>query len=791
MSVGLWVLALAIALVVIVRAPFRTDMSVFLPQRPTPEQRLLSQSLTEGVASRLLLIGVDGVAAERQAEVSNALAGVLRSNPQFRTVNNGALDGLKADQALLFEHRYQLSPAISAAQFEVPQLRQALEDTIDLLSSSAGAFAGQLALRDPTGETLRMVEAFSAGQTPRLHDGIWVSADGRRIMMLIYTAASGGDLDAQQAALASIEQAFAQVQGDGRLSAAGLSSAQMQVSGPGRFAVESRRVIQEDVTRLSLIGTALVFGLLWLAFRSPWAIALALVPIASAVIAGAASVALVFGSIHGLTIGFGTTLIGESVDYALYHLVRTASSNPAPPQAFWRTIRLGVMTSVVGFGALLFTGFPGLAQLAVFSIAGIIVAALVTQTVLPSLTPAHFKPRDLGWLDHQIAQVLRRWHGWRRLVTLALLLLAALTLLAAGTRKQSFWDTDIASLNPISSAAQALFEQLQNELGAPAADLMVVISAATEQQVLAGAETVSAALDPLVRNQQLGSYESPSKLLPPASVQVQRMASLPSAEQLQGRLKEAAQGLPIKLDRLQEFVNDVQKAKTAAPLTRADLANTQLGVRVESQLAGHPGQMAAIITLRPVAAQTIDAALLARSLPKLPDAQVSLLALKAETDKLYGGYLSEAAWLSLGGALAIVALLVLVLRSVRSVAVVCAPLFGAVILVIAGFAGLGKPMNLLHLIGLLLVVAIGSNYALFLYSLREGELASAPSSGTLASLVLANLTTMAGFSVLAVSKVPLLSALGTTVGAGCALALVLSGLWIGPGGKDVSSIVHS
>jgi predicted exporter len=786
-----WLLALALAAGVVWRTPFLTDMSVFLPQRPSAEQRLLAQSLTEGVASRLLLVGIDSVVPERQAEFSVLLAKNLRSNAQFGSVNNGALDGLKAEQALLFEHRYQLSPAITPEQFEVPKLRLALQETVDLLSSSAGAFAGELALRDPTGETLRIVEAFSVGQAPRLHDGVWVSADRKRIMLLVYTAAQGGDLDGQQAALNSINQAFAAVQ-----QATGLSAARLQVSGPGRFAVESRRTIQEDVTRLSLIGTALVFGLLWLAFRSPWAIALALVPIVSAVAAGAACVALVFGSIHGLTIGFGTTLIGESVDYALYHLVRTASRQPVPQRAFWRTIRLGVMTSVVGFGALLFTGFPGLAQLAVFSIAGIIVAAVVTQAVLPSLTPRQFKPRDLAGLDGRIMRALQLWYGWRRPVTVALLLVAGLTLLAAGTRKQSFWDADIAALNPISTAAQALHEELQNELGAPAADLMVIVSAATLQQVLAAAEAVGVALETLVRNQQLGSYESPSKLLPPEFLQRQRMAALPDAVQLQARLKQAADGLPIKLDRLQEFVNDVERARTAAPLTRADLVNTQLGVRVESQLAGRPPQLAAIITLRPVAGQSIDAALLARTMATLSDrqlsgAQVSLLALKAETDKLYGGYLREAAWLSLGGALAIVALLVLVLRSLSSVAIVCAPLFGAVVLVIAAFAGFGKSMNLLHLIGLLLVVAIGSNYALFLHSLRDGALAGTPSSGTLASLVLANLTTMAGFSVLAVSKVPLLSALGTTVGAGCALALVLSGLWIGPGGKDVSSIAHS
>jgi len=35
-------------------------------------------------------------------------------------------------------------------------------------------------------------------------------------------------------------------------------------------------------------------------------------------------VALGFGVIHGVTLGFGVTLIGESVDYSIYLLIQRA-----------------------------------------------------------------------------------------------------------------------------------------------------------------------------------------------------------------------------------------------------------------------------------------------------------------------------------------------------------------------------------------------------------------------------------------------------------------------------------
>ena len=114
-----------------------------------------------------------------------------------------------------------------------------------------------------------------------------------------------------------------------------------------------------------------------------------MLPVATGVLAGIAAVSLGFGKVHGLTLAFGTTLIGEAVDYAIYYLiqVRKASNNggaQAWVQAHWPTVRLGLLTSLCGFAALVFSGFPGLAQLGVFSIAGLIAAALTTRFVLPS-----------------------------------------------------------------------------------------------------------------------------------------------------------------------------------------------------------------------------------------------------------------------------------------------------------------------------------------------------------------------------------------------------------------------
>ncbi len=763
-TVGAWLAVLLIGAVLIMRAPFLTDMSVFLPSAPSAEQRLLIESLKSGVASRLLLVGVDGVPADHQAAFSRALAERLRAEASLRRVDNGDVEGFDAERRLLFESRYLLSPAVDAGRFEVPALRAAIGEAIDSMAGVMGMMARNWLARDPTAEMLVLLDRLQRGQAPRSHDGVWVSTDGRRLALLAHTAASGADLDGQQRALAAVERAFGEV-----VAAQRVPGASLVLSGPGRFAVESREAIRGDVSRLSTISTGLILLLLGLVYRSLVAMALSLVPMVSAVICGAAAVAVVFGALHGLTLGFGATLVGEAVDYALYFLTRGAS-NAGP--GFWSTIRLGVLTSVVGFAALLFSGFPGLGQLAVFSIAGLVGAALATRFVLPVLTPSTFRPRDLGALETRLATIVAALRGLRWPI-------AALIVVAIGVivlRKDHLWDRDIASLSPVSAVSQRIDADLRDTLVAPDARTLLIVGAPDQEQALQAAEALAPVLDAEVAAGRITGYESPADWLPSRATQQRRQQALPDPETLRDRLRPALAGLPLRAERLEPFVADVAAARSGPLLDRARLADTLIGLRIESLLVEEPGRFAVVIPLRAPAGGSIDAIGLGERLRAAGQARASVLDLKGESDRLYGSYLREAILLSLAGAAAIVALLAVALRSLRGWIAVVTPLAGAVVLVIATFALMNREMNLLHLVGLLLVVAVGSNYALF-FRLQAARADAA--GGTLAGLLIANLTTVTGFGVLASASVPLLSALGATVGLGAFLSLLLAAAWAG------------
>jgi predicted exporter len=152
---------------------------------------------------------------------------------------------------------------------------------------------------------------------------------------------------------------------------------------------------------------------------------------------------------------------------------------------------------------------------------------------------------------------------------------------------------------------------------------------------------------------------------------------------------------------------------------------------------------------------------------------VMTIDLLEETTSLFDSYLREAILLSALGCLAIVGLLAISLRSLERTLRVTAPLALAVLCVMAVMRMSGTQLTIIHLVGLLLIVAVGSNYALFFDGgAQPGN--DADRRQMQISLVVANLTTVGSFGLLGFSNVPVLSAIGVTVGPGALLALVFS-----------------
>jgi predicted exporter len=237
---------------------------------------------------------------------------------------------------------------------------------------------------------------------------------------------------------------------------------------------------------------------------------------------------------------------------------------------------------------------------------------------------------------------------------------------------------------------------------------------------------------------------------------------------------------------------DVEAARHAPLATAENLQGTSLRAGFEALMLHQKDRWNALLPLHAVSTtQAVDLARVKEALRgvQVDDAQVldqtqvpdrvQVLDLKQESDALYADYLREAIHLSLAGILALIVLLLIALGSPLRVARVLAPLLLAVLVVAAALASAGVQLTILHLVGMLLIVAVGSNYALFFdRQARVHEAGSEPL--TLASLIIANASTVIGFGLLSFSQVPVLVALGSTVAPGAFLALLFAALFARP-----------
>ncbi|MGC4061814.1 MAG: MMPL family transporter [Aquabacterium sp.] len=767
--VAVWLLSLLMCGVVILRTQFVADLSAFMPKITNARQQMLIDQFRDGIVARLIMVGIEGGDAATRARVSLELGRQLRQDDAFLHVQNGDAATQDKDQALFFDNRYLLSPAVTAQRFTAQGLHEAIGDAIASLSGSAGLMLKSVFPRDPTGEILAVMEGFAGDSQPPTQFGAWSSRDGKRAILLLQTRAAGSDTDAQSAAIDRIRQAFAQV-------SAKAPGTRLVMSGTGVFSVSSRATIEHEVERLATASVVLVAGMLLVVYRSLWLLTIGLLPVLTGGLVGVAAVSLGFGHVHGLTLGFGTTLIGEAVDYAIYLFMQRAAGHE--PDSFWRTVRLGVLTSAAGFSAMLFSGFPGLSQLGLYSVSGLIAAALVTRYVLPLMLPEKLALRDLTRTGEVLDMLFAKARGFRWL-------LAGVTLAALGFllwQHDAVWSRQLAALSPISKADQALDVSLRDDLGASDMRYVASFTAADEQAALQQAEKAAGVLNGFVQDGMLGGFKSPSMVLPSLATQQRRQAALPDAAQAAVRLDEALKGLPVKADKLKGFLADLQAAKARGPLTRAELHGTAASMLVDSLLIRREHDYLVLMPLRSSGVAShgdeIDVPRLSAGLTQAGLANVAVIDILTETTNIFDSYLHEALLMAGAGGLVIVLLLFAALRDVRRTLKVALPLACAVVCVAASLVLGGHQLTILHLVGLLLVVAVGSNYALFF----DGAMLDKPDRErrqTQTSLVVANLATVGSFGLLGLSSVPVLGAIGGTVGIGAFLALLFSAMLAG------------
>lgn len=754
---AIWLALLVTATLSLREVDVSQDITQFMPAGSTERQKLVVDLLREGPTTRLIMLALEGGTIGQLANTSRRLARLLSNNNLFAHVANGDPTIQASKLRKLFTYRYLLAPQTNERLFTAAGIRRALLDRLDELNGAVPISSPAHLARDPTGAFNNLLKSWTPTHQPALKQGVWFSSNRERALLLVSTTGSGFDPLVQQQAIASIHTAFA----DARTT----PEIRLKLSGAPIFADTTRRLIRSQVTTLSTIAGILVTLILVLAYRSSFLVLLGALPLLTAILIGAAAVTLLFGNLHGITLVFGVTLLGIAIDYPIHlfsHLPIAPNSRSAV-QHIWPTLRLGVITTCIGYLAFARSDFIGLSQLGVFTTTGLISAAALTRWILPLLIRQQ-PQRQPGIVFREIAaRIISMPPKPSSIIYLIVALIIAVLLILSPPK----WATDLQSLSPLPAEQRRLANELRNQLGAPEVSKIIVIHRDTPNLVLRSSERLADRLRDSVALGLIKSFDMPSRYLPSSETQKQRQAVLPDRVSLEQQLRQAMQGLPFRANAFSPFLDAINVSRSLPVLDLSAALKTPIGTRTQSLLYKVDHGWNGLITLIGME----STANFERWWRKNRTTNSEYLNLEQEAANLVAKFRESTFDRLLLGVFAITCLISFGLRSPLMALKVLLPIFLAIGLSVALLSSMGKQLSLFHLIALLLTAGIGIDYSLFF---QRGESDPNHRLATLHALTICALSTFTVFAILATSPIPVLHAIGLTVAIGVPLCFMLA-----------------
>jgi predicted exporter len=525
------------------------DLGLFLPAPQTADQRVLVERLGEAPGARFMMLAVPDEPARVRALVE-------------RLGEAEAIEGVLSDLAPapdrppepLWQYRYLLADM----DWSVEGLRDALEQRLGELSLGSDPALEALAASDPGAVSLGLLERLAPASTEP-----WRTPDGRRVLVAVSRAPTF-DLEGQARAVAAVNEALAETFE---------APSAITLSGAGVFGVSLRDTIRAEATWRSLGASAAILFILLLAYRSLPVLLLAALPLLAGLVSGFAAVALVFGSVHGITLAFGFTLLGVAIDYPLHYLSRVRVDTVVGAlRSTWPTLRLSALSTGLAYLALMAGGAEGMAQLGLFSGVGVLAAAATTRWLLPALTPVSFSRPSPAEARAP------------RLRILAPLLVAVLGLGVAGFSPAGpWWSSDLAALSPVPAEQLAEEGRLREATGSPSLRYQVVLEDPDVESLLQQAEALDVVLEDARREGLIDGYRNLAALLPSPGRQRQRQGDIPPRPRLEAALATATGGLPFAPGAFSPFLEDAEASRQLPLLTPESYSDTPL----EAALAQH------------------------------------------------------------------------------------------------------------------------------------------------------------------------------------------------------------
>ncbi len=759
------VLMLAVLAVFAVRVlpniKVETDILALLPnaqQDPAMDEAL--NAFSAKLARRqIFLIGATDLADAKLA--ASSFARTLQDSNAFATVTL-ELDANALDRFDVYlDHRGYLLTAADERALREGSNEQFVQKAVRAAYTPAGLMQPVSLARDPLG----LLNDFLRAQVPAFGnarlDGGTLVVDAQAASYVLVLAESVGSPFAsavQERVMPAIDAASIAARRAVPAAITILSSGAIQ-----HAAAATERATRE-VSTFGTIEVIAVIVLLWVILGAIRPLLLAVLTLTLAVIAAFTVVHFTFGTVHLLALVFGSSLIGSVIDYSI-HFFADRFRDPgrwSPVAAVSHVgpaILLGLTTTLIGYLVLAFVPFPGLKQIAVFCMVGLIVGCGCVLCLYPLLIRiGRRRPPQLGpRLGAALDRFLQRWRWTTSRIAVALLLAVAI---GFGLSRAQIQD-DVRALQDSPPALLESEQQVRELLGSSVETRFFLVSGNSEQAVLDQERKLTGELDRLVRAQSLSTYQAVSTSLPPLAHQRRTHELLANKVYAAGGLLDQVMTkLGFATDaiekRRQEFAN------ATSPLTPQEWLDSPASQATRHLWLGQVGQRhATIVSLGGIR----DVNALQALTKNFPD--IRLIDRVAGTTEILRTYRETLSAL-LALIYAIAGIVLVVRFGWRAALRILLPSMLATLTTLGLFGWFGVPINLFTMLALWLVLGLGIDYGIFL---RHG-LDNRPTA--ILSVTLSACTTLLAFGLLSFSATPFIRSIGLTL----LCAITLSWLFV-------------
>ncbi len=518
------------------------------------------------------------------------------------------------------------------------------------------------------------------------------------------------------------------------------------------FANHGARTAIEEASMLSAISIVGAILLIVFVFHRLSPLLLNLLAVTTGIAMAFAGTFLLFGGIHVAALLFGTSLIGVVVDYGLLYSTlafgNVAITGPQRLAQVMPSIVLGLGTTLMGYAALMFAPFPGLKQIAVFAIIGLVSSFITVVLWFPlfdRVAPLQHGRRLLQFA----AWPWVFWSADRHRQARRILLAGCFVLVAAGFALYRT-DDDVRRLQALSPGLVREQMEIQRLTGSSVEAQYLLVAAHDDEMALQQEEASVARLDKLVGEHAITGYQMPATFVP--------------------SLKRQALDKALVEERLLKPLLDEHRARLGLAAS-STFAAPAVPLTVESAVAAGTIPLLADMV---VASGIHIVVLQGLTRPDLVRAEfagqtdIRFVNPTADFSALLGAYRGRAVGLTIYS-LFMVGCLLAWRYGMRGAFWAILPPTIAALLVPAIVSLTGQPFTFFHAMGLVLVIGVGADYTIFCAETREGY-----QSVTMLSILLAAAMTLLSFGLLAFSSTLAVRSFGMTMLIGVTAAYVLA-----------------